>query len=76
MQCLRPPVSGCESCHCDSPENAGLMEARDKAGKLFVILSALLMTPLIYLAHFLIDRYLGSDAERLKAAASEDRGHW
>jgi len=52
------------------------MEARDKAGKLFVILAALLMTPLIYLAHFLIDRYLGTDADRLKVAASEDRGYW
>ena len=38
--------------------------------------AAILMTPLIYLAHFLIDRYLGADADRLKLAASEDRGHW
>jgi uncharacterized integral membrane protein (TIGR00697 family) len=38
--------------------------------------AAILMTPLIYLAHYLIDQYLGDDAERLKEAASEDRGHW
>jgi hypothetical protein len=34
---------------------------------------AILMTPLIYLAHALIDRYLGADAARLKAAAGADR---
>ena len=38
--------------------------------------AAILMTPLIYLAHFVIDRYLGADAPRLKTAASEDHGHW
>jgi len=42
----------------------------------YKFLAAILMTPLIYFAHFLIDRYLGADADRLKLAASEDRGHW
>jgi uncharacterized integral membrane protein (TIGR00697 family) len=32
--------------------------------------AALLMTPLIYLAHALIDRYLGAEAGQLKATAS------
>jgi len=38
--------------------------------------AAILMTPLIYLAHALIDRYLGSAAAQLKAAASADHGTW
>lgn len=42
----------------------------------YKFLAALLMTPLIYLAHFLIDRYLGEDAARLKAAAAQDHGTW
>ena len=42
----------------------------------YKFLAALLMTPLIYLAHFLIDRYLGADAARLKAAAAQDHGTW
>jgi uncharacterized integral membrane protein (TIGR00697 family) len=36
---------------------------------LYKFCAALLMTPLIYLAHGLIDRWLGAEAERLKAAA-------
>ena len=42
----------------------------------YKFLAAILMTPLIYLAHYLIDRYLADDADRLKLAASEDHGHW
>ena len=42
----------------------------------YKFLAALLMTPLIYLAHFLSDRYLGEDAARLKVAAAEDHGTW
>ena len=42
----------------------------------YKFLAALLMTPLIYLAHFLIDQYLGEDAPRLKAAAAADHGTW
>ncbi|MCK6371385.1 MAG: queuosine precursor transporter [Gammaproteobacteria bacterium] len=38
--------------------------------------AAILMTPLIYLAHALIDRYLGAEAWKLKAAASADHGVW
>jgi len=34
---------------------------------------AIAMTPLIYLAHALIDRYLGADADAVKAAAAADR---
>jgi uncharacterized integral membrane protein (TIGR00697 family) len=37
---------------------------------------ALAMTPVIYLAHALIDRYLGAEAPALKAAAAADRGTW
>lgn len=37
---------------------------------------ALAMTPVIYLAHALIDRYLGAEAAALKAAAAADRGTW
>lgn len=43
---------------------------------LYKFCAAILLTPLIYLAHGLIDRYLGSDAQRLKTAASDDRGIW
>lgn len=39
----------------------------------YKFLAALAMTPLIYLAHALIDRYLGAEAAALKAAASLDR---
>jgi uncharacterized integral membrane protein (TIGR00697 family) len=42
----------------------------------YKFLAAVLMTPVIYLGHFLIDRYLGADAPRLKAAASQDHGSW
>ena len=42
----------------------------------YKFLAAILMTPVIYLAHYLIDGYLGEDAPRLKAAATEDHGHW
>ncbi|MCC7258282.1 MAG: queuosine precursor transporter [Gammaproteobacteria bacterium] len=38
--------------------------------------AALLMTPLIYLAHALIDRYLGAAAPAVKQAASVDRARW
>ncbi|MEM8815176.1 MAG: queuosine precursor transporter [Pseudomonadota bacterium] len=34
---------------------------------------AIAMTPLIYLAHALIDRYLGDEADAMKAAAAADR---
>jgi uncharacterized integral membrane protein (TIGR00697 family) len=37
---------------------------------------ALLMTPMIYLAHALIDRYLGAAAGQLKAAAGADHSVW
>ncbi|MBM4195904.1 MAG: queuosine precursor transporter [Gammaproteobacteria bacterium] len=37
---------------------------------LYKFCAAILMTPLIYLAHALIDRWLGADAERLKSEAS------
>ncbi len=42
----------------------------------YKFLAAILMTPLIYLAHHLIDRYLGEQASRLKVAAAEDHGSW
>ncbi len=43
----------------------------------YKFLMAIAMTPLIYLAHALIDRYLGSEeAERMKAAAAGDRSSW
>jgi uncharacterized integral membrane protein (TIGR00697 family) len=38
--------------------------------------AALLMTPLVYLAHGMIDRYLGPAALELKEAAAADRGAW
>jgi uncharacterized integral membrane protein (TIGR00697 family) len=37
---------------------------------------ALAMTPVIYLAHALIDRYLGAEARVLKSAAAADHGTW
>jgi uncharacterized integral membrane protein (TIGR00697 family) len=42
----------------------------------YKFLAALLMTPAIYLGHWLIDRYLGEDAPRLKTAAAQDHGSW
>ena len=42
----------------------------------YKFLAAIAMTPVIYLAHYLIDGYLQADAPRLKAAASADHGHW
>ena len=39
-------------------------------------LMAIAMTPVIDLAHALIDRYLGGEAERMKAAAASDRATW
>jgi uncharacterized integral membrane protein (TIGR00697 family) len=42
----------------------------------YKFLAAILMTPVIYLAHGLIDRYLAEDAARLKAAAAGDRSVW
>ena len=37
---------------------------------------AVAMTPVIYLAHALIDRYLGDEAPRMKEAASTDSATW
>ena len=37
---------------------------------------AVLMTPFIYLGHALIDRYLGDEAARMKAAAAADSATW
>ena len=37
---------------------------------------AIAMTPLIYLAHWLIDRYLGDEAARMKEAAASDSSTW
>jgi uncharacterized integral membrane protein (TIGR00697 family) len=34
---------------------------------------AIMLTPLIYLAHFIIDKYLGDDAQRIKDEAMEKR---
>jgi uncharacterized integral membrane protein (TIGR00697 family) len=42
----------------------------------YKFLAAIVMTPVIYLAHGLIDRYLAEDAARLKAAAAGDRSVW
>ncbi|RMF95628.1 MAG: VUT family protein [Gammaproteobacteria bacterium] len=39
-------------------------------------LAAVAMTPLIYLAHWTIDRYLGEEAGRVKALAAEDHAQW
>lgn len=39
-------------------------------------LAALATTPLIYLAHSIIDKYLGADAAHLKAEASADHARW
>ncbi len=38
--------------------------------------AAILMTPLIYLAHAVIDGYLGDAADGVKAAAASDQAHW
>ena len=42
----------------------------------YKFLMAIAMTPLIYLAHGLIDRYLGDEANAMKAAAAGDQAHW
>jgi hypothetical protein len=42
----------------------------------YKFLAAILMTPAIYLAHAIIDRYLGAAAARLKATAAADHGVW
>ena len=42
----------------------------------YKFLMAVMMTPLIYLAHALIDRYLGDEAPKMKEAAAEDHAHW
>ncbi len=42
----------------------------------YKFLAAVAMTPLIYLAHWAIDRYLGEQAERMKALAAEDHAQW
>lgn len=39
----------------------------------YKFMAAILMTPAIYLAHAMIDRYLGSEAAKLKEIASADR---
>ncbi len=43
---------------------------------LYKFSAAILMTPLIYIAHGLIDGYLGSAAAQLKADASADHSVW
>ena len=42
----------------------------------YKFLMAIAMTPLIYLAHALIDRYLGAEADKMKTAAAADHAHW
>ena len=42
----------------------------------YKFLMAIAMTPLIYLAHALIDRYLGDEAGRMKEAAAADVARW
>lgn len=42
----------------------------------YKFLMAVAMTPLIYLAHALIDRYLGEEAEKMKEAAAGDEARW
>jgi hypothetical protein len=40
----------------------------------YKFLAAIALTPMVYLGHFLIDRYLGpEDAARLKAQAAADQ---
>lgn len=43
---------------------------------LYKFAMAIAMTPLIYLAHTLIDRYLGAEAAAMKRAAAEDQARW
>ena len=42
----------------------------------YKFVAAIGMTPLIYLAHSLIDRYLGDAAAEMKEAAAADRSEW
>ncbi len=42
----------------------------------YKFLAALAMTPLIYLAHACIDRYLGADADRVKSMAADNKAQW
>lgn len=42
----------------------------------YKFLMAIVMTPLIYLAHALIDGYLGDEARRMKSAAAADSSTW
>lgn len=42
----------------------------------YKFLAAIVMTPVIYLAHSIIDRYLGEDGPPLKLAATADHGSW
>jgi len=42
----------------------------------YKFVAAIAMTPVIYLAHGIIDRYLCDEAEPMKAAASADHGVW
>jgi uncharacterized integral membrane protein (TIGR00697 family) len=42
----------------------------------YKFLMAIAMTPLIYIAHALIDRYLGDEAAKMKEAAAADLARW
>lgn len=42
----------------------------------YKFLAAILMTPLIYAGHAVIDRYLGEDSARLKESAAADQSIW
>ncbi len=42
----------------------------------YKFLAAILMTPVIYLFHGIIDRYLGAEAGPMKEAAAADHGIW
>jgi uncharacterized integral membrane protein (TIGR00697 family) len=42
----------------------------------YKFIMAVIMTPVIYLAHALIDRYLGDEAPRMKEAAASDSASW
>lgn len=42
----------------------------------YKFLAAVVMTPLIYLAHAVIDRYLGAETDRVKALAADDHARW
>lgn len=42
----------------------------------YKFLAAIAMTPLIYLAHMIIDRYLDAEADHVKALAADDHAEW